>query len=300
MTSGFLSRSIDGGFLLSSDVSHLHFHGFAAAGSSNVITSEYGGCRLFSFTSNAQGAPLFFIRQDGRLASIVRLSGSSGAWSFSVLREGTDSTPPQVFVFTQPQYMTAVGNVGMILRNASNEIVFDSRLKPFVASSATFVTPSSIAPNGGIPPNDRKFIDQGEGQGAWPSNDWDFQASNTKIAHSIPAVAVPIVASYSTGQACYERKMTQYWYDDEYDGKEHHWRAHLWWCFYREAVAVSGSTLYSGWIPFRAGYVYQLTKDDGWWGGTEIDAIHGSYPFYQKTTNLRSNVVIVADGSAYL
>lgn len=301
MSHGLIARStLNNTVLISTDVEHLHFHGHAQNTGYTVQNTNYGGCVIFTYFSAAPGIPLIFLRSNGQLASVIKLTGGPGTWYFSVVQKSTSTYAPQALVFTQPGSLTNYsGNYGMQLRNAAGQIMFDSRLKPLSVIHTQGAIPAAIPCNSGRPPDAAKFVNQGEGQGSRPTLDWDFDTYQTEVNYIAPIVSDPIYASYSTAQACFERKITQYWYDYEYDGPEEHFRYMLWWCFYREAVKVTSGIVTSGWVPFKTGYKEVLYKQDGWWGGDYVNSVRGDYPFIQATINRTTNYVIVADGSIY-
>ena len=312
---GISVKNDSGHILISSDVTSLHYGGnatlvqtllsglneFAAYyGDDGTITLSGRHVHRYSFVS--QDAPVFFIKPTNYayFYGVLQQFQSGSLWYVDVIQSGFYSSPPTVKAFVTPRNLTTTeSDVGIVAYKDTGELTFDSRLLPLALYSALAVTSPTLPCNGGQPIS--------QGGYAWNDNtlDFDFGCNNTFNSYSLPssiATSNLMFSGPSIAQAVYTRQKSGFKSSSGTYSSQNHWSTAVWWAMYNSAYRLQNNTLQSGWSVYAADYQFSSTwEGSGWYefggGGGSIQA--GNRPFNDKTINLSSNTVMVADASVY-
>lgn len=314
MTTGILVKNTSGHILISSDVEGMHCAGKASyilqlnTGLTNfpnyskddTQTTLSGRCIMrYRWYGASTDTPIFFIKPTdyARFHGVLNQWHNNGAWFADIIQSGGTVSAPTVYVFVRPANLTASGNVGIKTQLSNGTTAFDSRLNPLAIKYAIGAQPKTIPCDGGQP-----TIQSGY---AWNEDnlDWDFTSDDTynRYSSSLLNSSSLMFAAPSLAQAVYSRTKKGYKSSCGYlTGCQDHYSTATWWAMYQQGYRLNYGSLDAGWCVFAAGYYFwSYAEDGGWFGGSGGTAVEGNAPYNDKTINLESNAVIVADSAFY-
>lgn len=311
---GISVKNTSGHILISSEVNSLHFGGNATFQSTLVsgltdfpgYSGDDGGNTLsgrhvhrYAFAS--QDPPVFFIQPSNYAFNhgVLQQFQSGVYWFVDVIQSGNYSAPPTVKAFVPPANLAApLPGVGVAAYDSLGQATFDSRLRPLAISAAVTVLPPTLPCDGGRPTNQ-------SGYGWNDANlDFNFRSNTTSTSYVLSGQVAQSNLMFSgpaIAQAVYIRQKNGYKRSSGNYSSQEHWSTALWWAMYNAAYRVTNTTLYAGWAVYSAGFYFSSTYEGGGFGGGGGGgSAYGSRPFDDKTINLSSNTVIVADASVYI
>lgn len=306
MTWGFEATNESGQVLVSSDTRNLHFAGKATLNRIIRQFDGYGGLRHYAFWIDCDATPLpFFTMPTSDYYGIVAVRKVDGSrtWEIELIRSGTSSLIPEIYVFCEPGGINRQTGTdyGMQVFTNNGSLSFDSRLAPMVVTGGISVQPPSnpllIGPNRLDPRFCRS--DPGNQMGPDNRNTYAFTVSGSKPIFFFPSVA----------QA--EREFSYYASEEECDGldaygncvgakRNYSWTSYYW-AFYRGGIRYVGGYLYAGWITAHYGCNWNYKKDSAFLGiGTGGSSnTDGKWPYSNETLNLTPTTVITSNGARY-
>jgi hypothetical protein len=306
MSFGFLALNNNNDVLISSDTKNLHFLQKRTSPTTVSFTSnDYGGMRRFIYSfSNVNTVPVpFFSVPTADFYAISRVEDKgSNNWDIEIIRSGTSTSTPEVYLFAPPSAGSPSGNYGMVVFNSDGSSAFDSRLKPLAITGGQSVS---------HPSNPRtSFSSSGLNAKFCPTN-----ASTTFVPTEYNSYTLsgqpskPIFSFFSLAQA--EREVTVQETEVECDGasaygvcvgieRTYYWTS-KYWAFYRGGIRWNNGNLRAGWITVEKGCNWTYYKDSEFLGiGTGGDSgSGGNWPYSNETINTSANSVIVANGANY-
>jgi hypothetical protein len=342
MSYGFKSYNTSGELIVADDHTSFHYLGDATktaeeTGVNNFTDytsalSDYqsaadtslDGRVIYTYTITTTSTnPLVFIKPTdySKFHGLIEQSVSGTTWTFKVIKNSTQGTnAPILKVFVEAD---AIPNpspgYGMILKNASNEVTFDSEKQPLAITAAGVTKPPSQPCNGGAPHWNGNEVASpfvtSSGSGnlnvfwAYPWNDHDLyhdfgsdeKYRTTKMTGLAYNTSNLMFASPSIAQSVQSRIK----YGSKYSQGQDHNSTALWWAMYLNAFrfrdAGSGNTYFdSGWAVYAAGYDFSsVWEDGGTFGGGGGTIALGTRPYSDKTINLVDNGFLIADASRY-
>lgn len=317
MSHGFIAYNNVNQVLVSSETRNLHFLGKATYSSTDKSDDNYGGTRIYTFTIECSTFPVpFFTNPTGQYMAISRIYNPSGnTWNIEVIRSGTGTTKPEVYVFADPRAGTPSGSFGMVVYRDDQSVSFDSRLRPLAITGGLTVTHASnprTFPSSGLAAKDCASDDATCGSYFAPD------ASNITTIDYIPAK--PMFFYPSLAQA--ERENV--WTTSEEDclgsdklnvciSKDYYQWASRYWAFYRGGISYAshkGSTqadIFAGWITVDHGCNHYYNHSSSLFSVFDILAIPigssswsgGKWPYSNKTINTSAATVIIGDAARY-
>jgi len=306
MSFGFLALNSNNDVLISSDTKNLHFLQKRTSPTTVAFTSnDYGGMRRFIYSfSNINTVPVpFFSVPTADYYAISRVEDKgSNNWDIEIIRTGTSSSTPEVYLFAPPTAGSPSGNYGMVVFSADGSSSFDSRLKPLAITGGASVS---------HPSNPRtSFSSTGLNAKYCPTNASTTFAPTEYNSYTISGQpSKPIFSFFSLAQA--EREVIVSENEYECDGAEVYGncagasRTYYWtskyWAFYRGGIRWSNGNLRAGWVVVEKGCNWTYYKDSEFLGiGTGGDSgSGGNWPYSNETINTTANSVIVANGASY-
>jgi len=308
MSYGFLALNDANQVLVSSDTRNLHFvQKISSATELLFQTDNYGGVRRWRYRASCSVTPVPFITfptTDYYAVSRVTNQGS-GQWDIEVIRSGTSSGSPEMYIFADPRASTASDAYGMLIYRDDATPSFDSRLRPLAVTGGLSVShPSNPRPSFpyGLEP---RTCGTGEATSGGIFAPTEY---NSYTLSGQPAK--PMFSFASLAQA--QREATYTASEEECDGfdvygncvgayRYYYWQS-TYWCFYRGGIRFDGSTsLRAGWIPVSFGCNYYKTENGSFVGiGTGSSSGQGGvWPYSNETINLTANSLISGDASRY-
>jgi hypothetical protein len=303
---GFLATNNSGQILVSSETRNLHFIGKATLHETLRDTNGYGGVRHWKFRIPCTAVPMPFVSLStaDRYAVVAVRTSVAGYWDIEVIRSGTSTSVPEVYVFVDPRGITAAPdtNMGLQVLAADQTVAFDSRYRPLVVSGGINVAPPSNPLTVSPPSLSAKNCNS---IGTAASN----LGPNTTNTYSLSlGAAKPIMYFPSIAQA--QRQFSFHESEDECDGFDcgvciGYSRAYDWWsyywAFYRGGVSLYGTTLQCGWIAVEYGcnWTYEVRGSLVGIGVGGDSGQGGTWPYSNETLNLASTPVIFSDGALY-
>lgn len=302
MSHGFLAVNNSNQVLISSDTRNLHLVTKSTSPSVTDSSSAYGGFVELTYTIQSSVTPVpFFTMPTGDYYGIAGVKNTTGdTWEIRVIRSGTSSTYPELYVFADPRAVTATDTHGMQVFRDDGTASFDSRRRPLAVTGGTAVSHTSN-PRSSIPGLGSRYCSSGTGNGGFTPD-----TENGPYGVSVPAK--PMYHYSSLAQA--EREAAFYSKDESctgvdygicigYSTTDEYWSHY--WAFYRGGIRYSSGNLYAGWIVVRGGCWWTTYSDSSFVGiGTGSDSGNGGQsPYSNDTINLASTAVIIGDASRY-
>ena len=315
-TFGFLATNGSSQVLISSKTKNLHFLGKATYYSTLQSSNARGGIRRWTFRIDSTGTPVpFFSVPTTDSYAVVRMTKVTVlTWEIEVVRSGTSSSIPEVYIFTEiTSQHTATGAWGMQVFNESGGgLTYDSRLKPLIVKGGTSVIPPYdpllTSPSGLNPRSCGN--DEYAGQFT-PDNSSSSVVYNTNVTK-------PIVSYQSVSQTMREvtvNDQDSHCQDWNFLGicvgryKYEYWSTNNW-TFYRAGISAeqTGTNTYinTGWVPINYGCVakYDSSTSFGVRGLISVNiggssSVAGEWPYNNLTINYRNVPLIVSDGALY-
>lgn len=308
MSWGFLALNNAGQVLVSSETRNLHFVGKATLNRVIKQFDGYGGLRQWAFWIDCEVTPVPFFSMPTEdyygVVAVRQISVYSDrkTWEIEVIRSGTSSTIPEIFVFSDPRGASASGtNYGMQVLLDDGTPSFDSRLNPLVITGGANVAPPSnplISGPGWLTAKNCEG-DSSTTMGPDNHNTYTLNAPGSKPIFFYPSIA----------QA--EREFAFHEYEDACDGFNAYGscigvsRAHDWdssyWAFYRSGIRYVGGYLFCGWVTAEFGCNWKYRRKTTLIGiGIGGDSGRGGvWPYSNETLNLTPTAVIAANGARY-
>ena len=305
MSYGFLATNDDGDVLISSETRNLHFLGKFSSPSVTNSATAYGGFKELTYTITSSYTPVpFFNMPTSDYYGIIGIKNTSGTtWTVKVIRSGTSSTYPSLYVFVDARGVTSSEGYGMKVLQDDGSASFDSRKEPLVVTGGASVT----HPSNPLTTSISGLNDQECGSGSGHS---EHTPDNESSAYSVGTLSsTPIFHYSSLAQA--ERRANFTGSEEScigisaYGGCIGYGTTDSWvstyWAFYRGGIRLSGSNVYAGWITVLGGCFWSSYDAADLFG---IDVGGGSsgggtFPYSNETINLASTSVIVGDGTRY-
>ena len=306
MSFGFLALNNNNDVLISSDTKNLHFLQKRTSPTTVSFTSnDYGGMRRWIYTfSNVNTVPVpFFSVPTADYYAISRVEDKgSNTWDIEIIRSGTSTSTPEVYLFAPPTAGSPSGNHGMVVFSADGSSSFDSRLKPLAITGGQSVS---------HPTNPRtSYSSSGLNAQYCPTN-----ASGTFTPTEYSSYTIngqpskPIFSFFSLAQA--EREVTVQDSLFECDGfnaygacvgasRTYYWTS-KYWAFYRGGIRWNNGNLRAGWVVVEKGCNWTYLKDSEFLGiGTGGDSgSGGNWPYSNETIDTTANSFIIANGANY-
>jgi hypothetical protein len=306
MSHGFLATNANNQVLVSSDTRNLHFIGKPGVNQVRNTFDTHGGCRIFTYLINS-AVPVvpFFTMPTSDLYGITAIRNVGGnTWEIEVLRSGTSTALPELYVFADPRAVSPSESHGMLVYRDDGTPSFDSRLRPLAITGGLSVVPPQnpkpVLPFGLDPKNCLSSVDDA---GAVFAPD-QFSTYSTAIPSSKPMFSYASIA-----QA--QRDATYSISERECDGgsfkgncigveRDYYWNS-TYWAFYRGAIRGITGGLQAGWVTVAYGCNWTYLKESTLIGiGTGGDSgSGGAWPYSNETLNLTSSPIIFADASRY-
>lgn len=303
MSYGFLAINQNNEVLISSDTRNLHLVAKLASPTVSGSSTYYGGYVELTYTVDCSVTPVpFFTMPTGDYYGIAGIKNTVGTtWEIRIIRSGTSTTYPEVYVFADPRAVASTEKYGMQVFRDDGTVSFDSRRRPLAVSGGTAVVHTNN-PRATIPSLSAIQCSSGSDTGA-------FTPDSESSAYGIGSVPYKPMFHYSSlAQA--ERQASFYFEDEDctgvsygvcigYETVDEYWSHY--WAFYRGGIRRSGSSVYAGWIVVNGG-CWWTTYSDSDFIGIDVGGGGGNggvSPYSNETINLTSAAVIVGDASRY-
>jgi len=142
MSYGFLATNNNNEVLISSDTRNLHFLGKYSSPTLTNSATAYGGFKELTYTITSSVIPVpFFDMPTNDYYGIVGIKNTSGDnWEVKLIRSGTNSTYPSLYVFVDARGVAATDDYGLIVYKDDGTVSFDSRRGPLVVTGGAAVT----------------------------------------------------------------------------------------------------------------------------------------------------------------
>jgi|21_taG_2_1085346.scaffolds.fasta_scaffold13103_4 hypothetical protein len=305
MSYGFEATNNSGDVLISSETRNLHFLGKYSSPSVTNSATAYGGFKELSYTITSTVIPVpFFDMPTTDYYGIIGVKNTTGnTWVVKVIRSGTSSTYPSLYVFVDARGVSSSEGYGMQVLQDDGSASFDSRKEPLVITGGTAVTHPSNPLTSSI--TGLNSVECGSG-----STHNQHTPDNESSAYSVGTLSsTPIFHYSSLAQA--ERRANFSGSEESclgisaYGGCIGYGETDSWvstyWAFYRGGIRLSGTNVYAGWVTVLGGCYWSSYSDNDFFG---IDvgggsSGGGSFPYTNETLNLASTAVIVGDGTRY-
>mgnify|MGYP003640415629 FL=1 len=306
MSFGFLALNNNNEVLISSDTKNLHFLQKMTSPTTVSFTSnDYGGMRRWIYTfSNVNTVPVpFFSVPTADYYAISRVEDKgSNTWDIEIIRSGTSTSTPEVYLFAPPTAGSPSGNHGMVVFSADGSSSFDSRLKPLAITGGRSVShPSNPRTSYSSSGLNAKFCPT-NASGTFTPTEYNSYTINDQPSK-------PIFSFFSLAQA--EREVTVQETEVECDGevaygvclgieRTYYWTS-KYWAFYRGGIRWNNGNLRAGWVVVEKGCNWTYYKDSEFLGiGTGGDSgSGGNWPYSNETINTTANSFIIANGANY-
>ena len=303
MSHGFKAVNGNNQILISSDTRNLHLIGKAAGPTVTNSSSAYGGFKELTYTVNSRVTPVpFFTMPTGDYYGIVGVKNTSGTlWEIVMIRSGTGTSYPEVYVFADPRAVDSYDSHGMVVYRDDGTAAFDSRRMPLAVTNGTSVYPPSN-PRVSIPGLSARSCGSGSDNGAFTPDQ-----ENGFYVGSMPTKSMFHYSSLAQA----ERQGTWTYKDESCTGIDAYGAClgygttdegySTYWAFYRGGIRRSGDNLYAGWICVLGGCYYGNYSGSGFFG-IDLGGDSGSGgwgPYSNETINTGATAVIVGDGARY-
>lgn len=216
-----------------------------------------------------------------------------------------DHSPLKLIAFTTPEAFSEPGEkYGLKTWLPNGKTAFDSRMRPLVIHDAINAMSPSSPCDGGITAESVAVAFGTESNLRHNfKSDFSYNAYQIK-SHPNPAdlmFCAPSVAQsvQSTIQHGYYQQHTAAGGSIFYNNYS------FWWAMYHQAYSIKSGAALAGWAPYKSGYDYTSTRESNNWfvnlvssGSFNSGPIRRPYP--DKTINLSSNTMLIADSSFYL
>jgi hypothetical protein len=321
MTYGFLAVNNSNQVLISSDTRNLHFIGKYSTPSSTIYTTNnFGGIRIYDYrVTCANTTPVTFFKNttSGFCAVSRTRQIDPTTWSIEVIRSGTDSSYPVLYIFADPRASTAQDTHGMIVYRNDQTASFDSRLRPLtVTGSATVFHPYDPKPAASVSLSPI-LCSSGE------STTGGYFTPTNKTINLVTGVlpSSPMYCYFSLPQAekekyvdtsqkiCDGTRIDEWWFQGCLGIEYTRVNISNYWCFYRGGIRANASKIEAGWIPVVFGCNSTESRSDGSLFGIITDGglfgsggsyTNGKWPYSNQTLNTtNATTVLIADSSRY-
>lgn len=304
MTQGFVVYNNNNEVLISSDTRNLHLVAKLNSPSVTDSSSAYGAFVELTYSVSCVVTPVpFFTMPTGDyygVASVRNVGGNN--WQIKIIRSGSSSNYPEVYVFADPRAVTSNDTFGMQVFRDDGSASFDSRRSPLAVTGGMAVTHTQN-PRSSIPYLSPRYCSSGADHGG-------LTPDSESGAYSSPTMPSKPMFHYSSlAQA--ERQASYYAREEKCTGfnaygiclgygTSNEFYSHYW-ALYRGGIRRSSTNVYAGWIVIRGGC---------WWstyGGSSFIGINtggggssgGTSPYSNETINLSASSVIIGDASRY-
>ena len=302
MTFGFLALNNNNEVLVSSDMRTLHLVAKLTSPTVTGSSSAYGGYVELTYTVACAVTPVpFFTMPVDGYYGIAAVRQVSGAWEIKIIRSGTSTSYPEVYVFADPRAVVSTEQFGMQVFRDDGTPAFDSRRRPLAVTGGAAVVHTSN-PRSSIPGLGSRYCSSGTGNGGFTPDSENgpygvgSMPAKPMFHYSSLAQAEREAAYYSKDESC---TGVDYGICIGYSTTDEYWSHY--WAFYRGGIRKSGSNLYAGWIVVNGGCWWSTYSDSDFIGiGTGSDSGNGGdSPYSNETINLSAAAVIVGDASRY-
>jgi hypothetical protein len=318
MSYGFLATNNNSEVLVSSETRNLHFLQKRTSPSSVTYTTNlFGGMRhwVYNFTNVSIPPVPFFSTPTPDYYAVTRVTNTGGSnWTIEVIRSGTSSTVPEVYLFADPRAGTATDAYGMIVYRDDGSASFDSRKKPLAVTGGQAVShptnPKSSYSSSGLNARYCRSAETGDGQGGTELDISNFNPDQYNSYSVSGQPSKPIFSYLSLAQA--ERELTVTETEVECDGikddylgcigfERTYYFTSTYFAFYRGGISWDNGTLKAGWIITEKGCNWTYDKYNDFLGiGTGGDSgTGGNWPYSNETINTANNTAIIANGARY-
>jgi len=310
MSWGFAAVNRNNQILISSDTRNLHFVGKAAVQYMRNQWDSYGGLRHWVFGIRCATTPMpFFSTPTADFYAVASVRQvQTHQWEIDVIRSGTSSSIPEVYVFADPRGMLDLvprpplgTNYGMYVARDDGTPSFDSRMSPLAVTGGLSVQPPSnplINTPGGLS-SDYCQSDASYQLDPESSNAYSFTAPGNKPIFFYPSLA------QAQREARFSRSEKECSGFDAYGScigfSESYSYSSTYWAFYRGAIRYTSGTLRCGWITVQKGcnWTYSYKGRFLGIGVGSGSSSSGTWPYSNETLNLQPVSVISANGGRY-
>tara|TARA_R110000823_G_C15921359_1_gene498700 strand:+ start:420 stop:1340 length:921 start_codon:yes stop_codon:yes gene_type:complete len=305
MSYGFEATNNNNKVLISSETRNLHFLAKYSSPSVSNSASAYGGFKELSYTITSTVIPVpFFTMPTADYYGIIGVKNTTGnTWVVKMIKSGTNTTYPVLYVFVDARGVTSSESYGMQVLQNDGSASFDSRKEPLVITGGASVTHPSNPLSSSI--SGLNSVECGSG-----SSHSQHTPDNESSAVGIGSISsTPIYHYSSLAQA--ERRASFSGSEESclgisaYGGCIGYGETDSWvstyWAFYRGGIRRNGTNVYAGWVAVLGG-CYWSSYDDNDFFGIDVGGGStggGSFPYSNETINLASTAVIVGDGTRY-
>ncbi len=306
MSHGLLAVNNNNQILVSTDTRNLHFVQKLSGPTEIVeVKSTHGGIHRLRYRVTCSVTPVpFFTMPTLDFYGVTRVTSvGTGEWDIELLRSGTNTTYPEMYVFADPRASTATESHGMVVYRDDGTPSFDSRLKPLAITGGLAVThPSNPRPTFPFSLSHAFCESPDSAAGDMFAPD----AYNSYTVTGQPAKPMFFYASLAQAQ----RQALFYDYDEDCAGVDkldvciryeyEEWWS-WYWSFYRGGIARISNEIRAGWMIASFGCYYQYRKESSIIGinaGGDA-AVGGRWPYSNETLNLSSSSIIIADAARY-
>jgi len=247
MSYGFLATNNNNQVLVSSDTRNLHFIQKLTTPFAVDLSSDYfGGIRKWRYRATVKTAPMpFFTMPTSDFYGVTQITQiDANTWDIEVVRSGTSTTVPELYIFADPRGVDATEAYGMIVYNEDGTKSFDSRLRPLVAFGASTVNHPSVPKATSNYVLSAKYC-----EASIDSRSGVFQP-DANAFNSYPIIGAAAVKPmyFFASLAQSERESFSYQSEDDCDGvdayggcigfgRDYQWWS-WYWCFYRGGIRI--------------------------------------------------------------
>lgn len=328
MTWGFAAVNRNNQILVSSQTRNLHFVGKATLDRTIRQYSGFGGLRHWAFRIACKVTPMPFFTQPSAdyygIAAVRKIDATT--WEIEIIRSGTSTTIPEVYVFSDPSGATNFGTTkyGMQVIRDDGTPSFDSRLAPLAVTGGIAVQPTSnpltTTPTG----LSWEYCSSGMSDQFAPTtyNEYSVSAgeSNSKPIFYYPSLAQAEREVSFSGNRCLQQGLYTYscvvgfnsWSGTPIYGICGGYQcirslagASTYWAFYRSGIRFVSGKMRCGWITCDANCHYAMRDTSlggviGFYNAPSSEvSTGGAWPYSNKTLNRTLTTVIIGNGARY-
>lgn len=241
-------------------------------------------------------------------------------WEVEIIRDGTSTTVPEVYIFadTRATIIPPSDTMGLVVYKDNGDISFDSRRGPLnLTASIPVIFPDgalNVLPTYLDTGSDWNFSTPGYLNGHLGISMTDGNASAlftpTKetvatITGTMPTKPIYFIQSLAQTEIEVFARQT-YSYSSGFLGinSTHLWWDSVYWAFYRGGIRRSSNNIYAGWITIDKN-VSTATPGEvtdklfGLWDTNQPARWTYQNPISNETLNRTGNVVLISDGNMY-
>ena len=305
MSYGFEATNNNNKVLISSETRNLHFLAKYSSPSVSNSASAYGGFKELSYTITSTVIPVpFFTMPTADYYGIIGVKNTTGnTWVVKMIKSGTGTTYPVLYVFVDARGVTSSESYGMQVLQNDGSASFDSRKEPLVITGGASVTHPSNPLSSSITGLSATQCGSGSSH-SQHTPDVESSAvsigsvSSTPIFHYSSLAQTQRSGTFSVStEECLGFNI----YNNCVGYGTSETNTSTYWAFYRGGIRRNGTNVHAGWITVLGGCFWS-SEDDADFFGIDVGGGSGGgggFPLSNETINLASTAVIVGDGTRY-